>query len=138
VQRTDTAPSQNSQAEIRSSRPASARQLRAIEIRDRLMELMKERGRWDKQPRGGDVCWLNRDWRDHDDDCMAVFSIRPPCLITTTNDGLYSLEVWVKGHAKVLNLIWNSSGPTPTIVSFHRGAWELMLMTGNRAAAFVP
>ena len=50
--------------------------------------------------------------------------------------GLYCMKIWEKGNGKVLNLIWNSVGATPEVVTFRREGCPLSLRRQGIQASF--
>ena len=103
-----------------------AKLARATKIREVVLRFMRKHGRWQRLANGPEVLMYQ------DEVFLITVSVQeevPPKLrkqfdLGLLSQGLFCLELWEKGSGKVLNLIWNSVGATPEIVTFRRGAWE--------------
>jgi hypothetical protein len=103
-----------------------AKLARATAIQQIALRFMRKHGRWDRFSNGGEML------RYEDPVFLITVYIQEPVALELRRrfnlgplaQGLYCLNIWEKGVGKVLNLIWNSVGAPPTIVTFRRGAWE--------------
>jgi hypothetical protein len=54
--------------------------------------------------------------------------IRVRFNLEPNDGGLYGLDLWDKPVGKVLNLVWNTAGAAPRIVTYRRGDWEELFL----------
>ncbi len=109
---------------------AKAKLARATKIRNIVLRFMRKHARRQRLANGPEVLMYQ------DEVFLITVSIQeevPPKLRKQFNlgllsQGLFCLELWEKGSGKVLNLIWNSVGATPEIVTFRRGEWEKIFL----------
>jgi hypothetical protein len=105
---------------------AKAKLARATKIQQLVLRFMRKHASWERLANGPEVLMYQHEV------FLITVSIQeevPPKLRKQFNlgllsQGLYCLELWEKGSGKVLNLIWNSVGATPEIVTSRRGEWE--------------
>jgi hypothetical protein len=103
-----------------------AKLVRATAIQRIVLRFMRKHGRWDRFTNGGEML-------KYEDPVFQIIvsiqdqvplELRRKFNVGPLEQGLYCLEIWEKGNGKVLNLIWNSVGAAPEIVTFRRGLWE--------------
>jgi len=112
---------------------AKAKLARATRIRDIVLRFMRKHARWDRLTNGPEAL------KYQDRAFLIILSIQDevsPALrkrfdLPLLSQGLYMLEIWETGNGKVLNLIWNSIGATPEIITFRRGTWEEVFIPGR-------
>jgi hypothetical protein len=103
---------------------------RARRIQHLALMFMHRNGRWARLTNGPEVL------KYEDDRLLIIFMIRnqiPPEIrvrfnLEPNDDGLYGLELWDKPLGKVLNLVWNTAGAAPRIVTYRRGDWEELFL----------
>jgi len=99
-----------------------------MELRAFALKLLREQGLWQPLFNGPEVL------RFEDSRTILMFYVKRlgPLELRERSGplgwGLYGMELWDKRIGKVLNLVWQTVGAGPRIVTFKRGEWEQWLL----------
>ena len=117
-----------------------AKLARVVAIRRIALRLIGRNGHWQRINNGPEVM------KYENGPFLMMFYVRDPVPVEfrrkfnldPLSHGLYSLELWVKGVGKVLNLFWDSVGAVPQITTFRRGAWEEVFLPPSSRGEVIP
>lgn len=103
---------------------------RARRIQRLALTFMHRNGHWARLTNGPEV------FKYKHDRLLIIFMILdqiPPEIrvrfnLKPNDNGLYGLDLWDKPVGKVLNLVWNTVGAAPRIVTYRGGDWEELFL----------